>query len=1054
MKLIKTLPKFNLQKLPTFNPNNWLAPTILGLATILIWTVGPKITFGHSLPLASPEKRLYATLVLFLVWILKYLLFDFAESNHLQVNDKQVEQQLLSFKKRFLDLLQFLKKTNVNTAGEQLNLNKLPWYLLVGPKGSGKTALLANSHVNFILQHQLQLPHLPSLTASEDCEWWITRNLSIIDVPSKFLNPDSHPKKNEPALASSGIWSFMLDLIREYRGKEAMEGVIIALPLPELMEQSDLKKYQNTLKLIFTRLAELAKKFPRSLPCYLIITKCDLLNGFTEFFAESSNSEVAQAWGVLLQQLKAHETLPDLFTKRFNALIKKLNQQLLWRLHQERNHLSRSAIKEFPLQIERLKEFTLDFVKKFAAQQSTLHLQGVYLTSALQNPPLETTKTLENLNLKDETRETPLPSTPFKEPFLLSRPYFIKQLINYGLTIQENDVTQQKREPAKQTWLRRGAYATSFIAIGATAVILGQDFERGIKHAYAIQNNLADYQLTLKQPLDFETHLNETLRLLNKLQQSAKNDDHQIDLSYFFSFYSHKSLQKASVVYRQALRTLLIPEIKNYLEEYLKIPANQNEEYTYAALKAYLMLGDEAHLEPTFISNMLKEILPKSMSEQEIAELVQHTQVAFSNKWHALTLDNNIINQARRFLNAKSSTQLGYIILKNINSNNTESTVNLGTHHHLTVLTTPQISNQIPLMFTAKIFPAVSEESNLAAKEAVLGNWVLGDNHPATDHSNALIEPLRNMYISHYVDAWESLLANIKLSQPKNLQQTNLLIGELINNNSPLLQLLQTIHENTFFNPIMNNSPKLLGLNMLLEKNNKNENTLYQIFASLQSLHEYLRAVLSAPDEKKAAFEAVAHHISLGSATDPILQVRMMAEKSPEPIKNWMEQISNHAWHFLLEDASHYIDTSWQHQVHPLYQDAIAHYYPFDKNSKKTLDVQQFTQFFGNPGVVTNFYQHYLAAFIDTAGPAWRAKTIDNDSLPFSEETLIQLQLAMQINRAFFPNGDNKLELPFNQNNLADIYHASNKPHKISGKNVNPFLSLNLEHFHLPEQLF
>src|SRR3990167_10405585 len=107
------------------------------------------------------------------------------------------------------------------------------------------------------------------------------------------------------------------------------------------------------MKNLMQRLHELQKNFPRPLPVSLVITKCDLLPGFEAFFSESSQNEIMQIWCISLTPTDEKVALTDLFAGRFNGLIKKLNQQLLWRMHQERNPLQRPLIKDFPLQVER-----------------------------------------------------------------------------------------------------------------------------------------------------------------------------------------------------------------------------------------------------------------------------------------------------------------------------------------------------------------------------------------------------------------------------------------------------------------------------------------------------------------------------------------------------------------------------------------------------------------------------------------------------------------------------------------------------------------------------
>ena len=136
-------------------------------------------------------------------------------------------------------------------------------------------------------------------------------------------------------------------------------------------------------------------------------------------FCETSTEERTSSWGVTLPTPKEGENTADLFTAKFNALIKNLNQQLLWRLHQERDPLARPAIKDFPFQVERIKEFTTDFIKKLSIIRLDVALKGVYLTSAVQP------------EANDNLQKQPIDTTGrviqiFKEPGTPSRTYFVK----------------------------------------------------------------------------------------------------------------------------------------------------------------------------------------------------------------------------------------------------------------------------------------------------------------------------------------------------------------------------------------------------------------------------------------------------------------------------------------------------------------------------------------------------------------------------------------------------------------------------------------------------
>ncbi len=972
------------------------------LLAAIIWFAGDYLSWSDYAPFAQTEKKIYVILFLFLIWLLKFLMIDLDAHQSSPISDKQLNKKLEELRGRLQGALAFLKKTTITRHNEIINLHDLPWYLLVGPGNAGKTTLLTESDVHFILQKRV---NKTDIKPTDHCDWWVTREATIIDVPSKYLSLNNNNKTHEP---SHDLWQAFPRLIKKYRGKRGLDGVILTLPLPEIMKSGDSKKYSFLLAQLFSRLQELQSVMTTPLTYYLIITKCDKLPGFSEFFSESTSEEVTQSWGITLHNAKSDDKNIEIIQQQFNALIKKLNQQLLFRLHHERNPMLRPLIKDFPLQIERLKEYVIDFTKKLQGEHLTPALRGIYLTSALQETEAEHA-VIEEVNTSQRAVQI------FKSPTFSTRPYFIKQLISHGLASEKPVIITKTATP----WKQRAAIAASVGVIAGVGLLLGKDFKQGVKQTYHIQNNLSNYRLAIQQISNPNERLIKSLAILNLLhEESVKQSEFKLDINHLLSFYSYKSNQRVSLLYNQALNTLLMPEIKNYLAEFLLIPTNKNADSVYGALKAYLMLGDKNHFQASYILHILKDILPKTLNSAEGEQLMLHMELALNN-WQPLPLDNNLIEQTRKYFTAMPDFQLGYIVLKNINGNTSDANINLGMHNTEQVFTSRQLLNQIPTMFTGKSFsPVITDETQLAAQETVVGNWILGDKFRTNKSAElipALTEQLRTAYVNNYVDVWESLIANIHLAKVTSLLAVDELIINLISNQSPLLQLLQTLHDNTYFEPITTASPKLLNLGSLIDKNKTNETTLYQIFSSLQALHVYLQPIITAQNNNKAAFAAItarAQNKQVNSP-DPITQLRLVAERSPEPVKFWLEKIADDTLHYLMLEASRYMDTSWNENVVNFYEHEIANRYPFSSTSNNEVQLDKFVQFFGKPGIVYQFYQTYLQALVDNSTPDWHWKTIDNKKPPFSDETLRQIQFAFRIHQTFFPNGDDKLYVQF-----------------------------------------
>ena len=986
----------------------FLPATLLSILSAAIWFGGPFITIANYHPFDDAEKRGYLILLILLLWALKIFLMDHPQPKKTSTLSADQSKKILALDSRFKGAIQFLKKTLLNMQGKKVNLFQLPWYLLVGPEGSGKTTLLANANVSYVLAKQFKQENLSQLNPSDNYDWWVTRNLVLVDVPANHLFEEKAAPTKSIKPSNHFLWQHFLELIKKFRRKNPLSGVVITLNLPELVKQENYLQKGPFLPSLRNCILQLKEQFDPQMPFYLIITKCDMIPGFIEFFGDCTSDELAQTWGITIPPLDEKEKLTEIFLNRFNALIKRLNKQLISSLHQERNPNARPYIKDFPLQIERIKESIAHFLK--AINIPNLNLQGVYLTSAIQSTRAE-----------EQSAQLPAPSYQqpqnmlqlLHQPVRAFRSFFVRQLILQGLlNTFEHPPVQDSKE---KTWQKRIIYTTAIFAITITAILLGRDFQQGVQQAYSLQNLLSQYQIALQHENAGINHLAKALPLLDALQDAAQQHGYQFSRFSSLTIYTNKSQQTAEQIYHQALQTIVIPQIKSFLETYLQNPADKNPVRTYAALKAYLMLNNTNILETAFVLNTITQLLPHDFNTKERAQLANHLQIGLT-ELQPLPLDDNIIQKTRKLLLNFPRAQLAFIILKNIGNNNLDSSISLGTNSKpLATLTTKEVTNQIPNLFTALNFQTVlSDQIPSAANQALHGNAVLGEASVKISPSEeiALSQELEKQYITNYIDIWESLLANIQIVAPTSLAQTDLILTTLTSEASPLIQLLQTLQQNTTFALIQNASPKLQALNALLININNQGNTLYQLFVGMKDLHTYLQTILHTSDPAAAAFFAAKNRMQHTSMNDPISQMRMLAEKSPEPIKVWFEKLTDHSWHFILEEAGHHIQYSWKTTVIPYYLPMVNRF-PLNPTATEEVDLQKFTNFFKPHGTLTSFYQSFLKPFINDSSKEWQWKRFDNAELPLSKSLLQQMQYAQQLQHALFPNDDDKLFVSF-----------------------------------------
>ncbi len=983
---------------------------VLLIISLVIWFLGPELIIAGHAPLAHYQQRFYIITLFFLVWFLKLTLFDMSPKKEIPLpkDNPETVKKLQALYGRFKGATYFLKKTSISKHGRNFRLCYFPWYLLIGPQGSGKTSLLTNANINFILAKQVKTnnPNLPP--SSDACDWWVTRDLVLIDIPGTYVTTKEANTKY--TISYSRLWHTLLSLINKYHGKNTLGGIVVALNLPELLGQQHNKKSEHTIFDLKQRIAELKEKFGPELPFYFVITKCDLLPGFLEYFSESSSDELSQAWGIPLPHLKENESekLLDLLTHRFNALISRLNKQLISRLHHERNPLARPAIKDFPLQVERLKEALTNLLKALAGAKIDFHLHGIYLTSATQPPFEEQVPQLSTTTAQQQT------SKFMRAPAIPSRAYFTKQLILQRLSDNTEQHVLLSHSPNLER-RRRVIHVALAILITTATIFLYRDFLQNLKQTKSIQNGLAQYELAIQQVTQHGTPLAKALPLLDSLQDATNKSSPQ--LARALSFYADKSQQTAATVYDQALQVIVLPAIKNYLEKYIKTLGN-NPQRLYPTLKAYLMLGDPQHLQVDFVVKILHQVLPNYLSQESCEDLMKHIKAAFNPTWQPLALNESVIATARKQLISLPPPELSFAILKNLNNNDSEKKIAVGTNvGNPPALVSKTGSTQILHLFTADGLQAnLATQINIAANEMLQDNWVLGTNNLAIQNqlsAVALSEQVRRLYIMNYVDIWENLLTNITLFTPKNLAQTDALIADLSHDHSPLLQLLETLKQHTYFPEIVAASPTIQSLDLLLtHANHQQENGLYKILITLRELHTYLQSILNTQDSNKAAFLAAVKRMQ--NSEDPISKIRALAAEAPLPLKTWLTDIADNSWHYVLQAASQFIETAWQSNVISVYNTQILNRFPFTAGTtKQEVDLNNFTTFLSKQGILTQFYQNFLQPFVNESDKQWQWRSLDNQKLPFTATALIQLQAASQFQDIWFPRTGSKFVIPF-----------------------------------------
>ena len=529
-----------------------------------------------------------------------------------------------SLKKHIKEAVRFLKKIKLLKLDSKTDLYSLPWYLLIGPKNAGKTTLLTNAELKFILEKKSKNKNITPTTNKYD--WWSTKRAVVIDTPGKYFTSSGQQNKNAPQ-------KIFLKLLKKYRRKKHLQGVVIVLNVDEIISGSKLakRKLYNT---ILEQVENLTALFHTDMPVFLVFNKCDFVTGFREFFGDLGKDERQQIWGISLQEKKNNYNIADNFDEEFNKLIRRLNDQLIWRLQHEHNADKRALINEFPLQALRLRPHLNQLLDNtFRSLETTPKLDGIFFTAATQQacfthkdqePISSSNRSL--INMQQPKNKACFAHNLF-ESYIFAKPFHGKLPRRFSFFTS--------------SWLRTTLCAGSIFLIVSCAFIWTLQFKQQIETINSAQHILTSYQtLNQNKPAKISS-LIDKLKTLDVLQQaSLAFKEIPMKFSLIFDKKEPSLKQKMSAEYKQSLRNFLLPIITTGLTTTLTNKSTPPD-LLYASLKSYMMLGNSEKYNPAYIKECLQKTWGDRYSNNDQVKLLSYLEVFLKNSLRPFHLMTN-----------------------------------------------------------------------------------------------------------------------------------------------------------------------------------------------------------------------------------------------------------------------------------------------------------------------------------------------------------------------------------------------------------------------------
>ncbi|MBK4769817.1 MAG: type VI secretion system membrane subunit TssM [Pantoea sp. Morm] len=1061
--------------------------------SFIIWVIGPVFSIVDSRPLEPEQNRIISIALLYLVWGLSQAiprLYNFwlnrklmssletSKSDAPEQDRKRLtnEEQVLA--SRFSEATDMLKKAHFQRASSKgapfwaqrfshQYLYQLPWYMIIGAPGAGKTTALVNSGLQFPLADKFGKAALRGIGGTRNCDWWFTNEAVLLDTAGRYTTQESQQERD------ASEWHHFLDLLRKYRGRQPVNGVIVTLSVSDLLTQSP-EAQRNQAIALRQRLMELHDRLGIRFPVYVLVTKTDLLKGFRSYFAALDKTQREQIWGFTFpwaQASTAEFELNSQFQQEYSLLQQRLDAGLADTLLAESDAQARAESYLFPQEFAALRPLLAEALDTLFARsdfETQFAPRGIYFASGTQEGlpfdrvmgelsralHLPGQRSGESGSWDQVDKASPIP--PNK-----GQSFFLKGVL-------ENVIFQESGLAGSNRWweLRnRAGLWSGYLALLVLVLIAGALWLTSYSKNKAYLQEMAGKtpqveQLGQQLERQGNGDLFALVPYLNTLLQLPKSADFSLEdppLTRRMGLYRGTEVSDATrTLYDKALKQLLLPQVAQNITRWLRNDNGSDADYSYEALKAYQMLYQPKHYDGKFLHawlmlNISRE-LPQNVTQQEVKQLAWHLQQLLETQIQSspYAKDDALVKREQVLINQMPLSQRVYGRLKRLlqrdGSLQPVTLAALGGPQSELVFSRKSgksVNDGVAGLFTPDGYWQHVDKQIAPVTQALFQDdvWVLG-GVASPENSQQTDLAVRQLYVQDYIRQWEQFLSDIQLNSSADLSQRINTARLLSGNHSPLRQLVVNLSKLLTLNRAQ---PDEQSTQAQPATGNSATRTLEALFSSskasaapgqgaAQQAPEQAVAVHFAPvlelaqplqqGSKVLAVDDFLHQIddlyryltavqdAANSGMPPpsgdaISRLQASAGRLPGSLQNMVSSMAVGASSDAQRRDMDNVRKRITMEVGSFCRQAIAGRYPLVRNARSEVTPDDLARMFApGSGLMDSFFRDNLASKVDTTNTAWRfTPGIDGKTLPGGEALLRPFQQAQSIRDAFFANG-------------------------------------------------
>jgi len=490
----------------------------------------------------------------------------------------------------------------------------------------------------------------------------------------------------------------------------------------------------------------------------------------------------------------------------------------------------------------------------------------------------------------------------------------------------------------------------------------------------------------------------------------------------------------------RALHELFLPRIAANLQDSLESNI-QDPNLLYATLKGYLAFSNTSKVNSDAIKAPMQYQWQADYIDdnKKLQRLNTYLDLALANKIDKYPLDNTLINRIREELEQiiPSDRAYGLLIVKSSVSDIPALTLVSAVGANYKKIFKSKDGYPIAGLYTKTGYEQIYiPEYQAIAKAVAKDNKEIGlvNDSDTTQTARQITKIVQQTYNKHYINNWDHALNNTQVKSFDSLSQAIDNLTILTSKDSPLIKLLDITYDNTA--QIKSNNVNVAKHYEAINdytKLQQGEANLAATQKALTNLKNYLQKLQQSANKNQACFDAAV--AAMNGTQNPIQTLSEIANKSPSPIKTWLNSIADNAWDVIIKGAHAQMNAAWQVDVMNDYDVSISDRYPFSKKADSEVSIEDFNNFFADKGTLDKYFKTYIRPFVNIEENNWSIYNVNHHSIELPDSTLQLFKRAALIKKNYFDPQTNKVTFAF-----------SIKPLTLDAKASSASLTMGSEH--------